>query len=489
LLSLTHRKAATFLADPTTTPDAVAGIGRRARACLSARMVRDLIICGYGCALAALGGLATLLFAEPFDPLAAGLVAAAFVVTCLLASNLDLRELQRFGPPFKKLVAAFACALLVLWLVAWMSRRYPLEAATVGAWFIMGCGALGALHGRVARGLRESALVRELSTRRIAIVCGHEHTCARFLDLLRAERNADIRVIGVFDDAEDRRPSPAAKPRRSLEDLLHHATAGRIDEIFLAFPWHAERRISALVDRLAHLPVDLKLCPDRVGYAQAMEIGEHLAGVPVATLRRQPIRDWGRVAKRTIDVVLSATVLALFAVPMGLIALAVKLDSPGPVLFRQPRRGFDYAVFELLKFRTMRHDPGAPVVLALVGIPGDPRVTRFGRWLRRTSLDELPQLINVLRGEMSLVGPRPNAMAVDTAYVKRVQRYAARQRVKPGITGWAQVNGWRGAVDTEEKMAGRVAHDLDYIENWSLLFDLKIMALTVLTGFGRKNAY
>jgi Undecaprenyl-phosphate glucose phosphotransferase len=485
LLSLTHRKATTFLADPTG-PDPAVGIGGRLSASLSARVLTDLIVCGYGCALALLGAPAASLAAVRFDPAAAGLVAAGFVAVCLALAKIDLRELQTFGRSFRKMVAAFACALIVLSLVAWLTGANSPRAEMVWAWLLVGCGALGALHGLVARQFRASLWISELSVRRVAIVCGHERTCARFLDLLRAAQDPDIRLIGVFHDSADRRPPPGAGTGRGLEDLLERAAKGRIDEIFLALPWQAERRISMLVDRLAHLPVDLKLCPDRVGYAQNIVLDERLAGVPVATLRRQPIRDWGRVAKRTIDVVLSALALALFALPMALIALAVRLDSPGPALFRQQRHGFDGTVFELLKFRTMRHDPDAPFLQACAG---DQRATRLGRWLRRASLDELPQLINVLRGEMSLVGPRPHPIALNAAFMQRIRRYAARHRVRPGITGLAQVNGWRGETDTEEKMAGRACNDLYYIENWSLVLDLEIMVRTLLTGFGRKHAY
>jgi putative colanic acid biosynthesis UDP-glucose lipid carrier transferase len=187
-----------------------------------------------------------------------------------------------------------------------------------------------------------------------------------------------------------------------------------------------------------------------------------------------------------MDISLSAILLVLLAPLLAAIALAIRRDSPGPALFRQPRHGFNHDVFELLKFRTMRHDPGAPFVQACAD---DERVTAVGRRLRRTSLDELPQLINVLRGEMSLVGPRPHQVALNAAFMQHIQRYATRHRVKPGITGLAQVYGWRGATDTEDKMAGRISHDLYYIENWSLMLDLKILALTVLTGFARKNAY
>ena len=217
-----------------------------------------------------------------------------------------------------------------------------------------------------------------------------------------------------------------------------------------------------------------------------MVVRERLAGIPVATIRRQPIRDWGRIAKRLMDLGVSAALLLLLALPMAVLALAIRLESPGPALFRQRRLGFNQGEFNMLKFRTMRHDPGAPLIQAR---PDDDRVTRIGRWLRRTRLDELPQLINVLCGEMSLVGPRPHVVALKAAFMRQIQQYATRCRVKPGITGLAQVYGWRGAADTEEKMAGRISHDLYYIENWSLLLDLKIIALTVVTGFAHKNAY
>ncbi|MGH6896110.1 MAG: exopolysaccharide biosynthesis polyprenyl glycosylphosphotransferase [Geminicoccaceae bacterium] len=499
MLSLTHRKTAPLPADATTLHPVVGwgrGWGRLLGAGLSARMVTDLIIGAYGCALALLGAIAAALLADrgldhdlapAFDPMALGFVAAGFVLICIGASGISLHGLRKFGASLRKTIAAFACALVALALVAWSTGRPPSHGqGTIWLWFVLGCGGLAALQGGVCRWLRESRPIGELCARRVAIVSGDDRTCARFLDLLLAQQDPDLRLLGVFHAG---RGAPAARPGRTLEDLVDLVRRQRVDEVFIALPWHAERRISALVDRLGHLPVDLKLCPDRVGYAQAMVIGERLAGVPVATLHRQPIRDWGRLGKRTIDVVLGATALVLFALPMAAIALAIRLDSPGPILFRQQRQGFNHDVFEMLKFRTMRHDPGGEVVLALVGIPGDPRVTRVGRWLRRTSLDELPQLINVLRGEMSLVGPRPHAIAVDVEFMERIRRYATRRRVKPGITGLAQVNGWRGAVDTEEKMAGRVLHDLYYIENWSLLLDLEIIALTVLTGFAYRNAH
>ena len=466
---------------------------RRLPAWLSARVVSDLVLVAYGTALGLLGALVQPTAAgadgasdRSYDPLIGCFVAALFVLLCILIANIGLRELQTFRPTLRKLAACFAGALAIFALFA-SSTHTPWSEAkgAILVWFVLGCGLLATLHRAAARRLWVSAAIRQLSARHIAIVCGHERTCARFLDLLRAQQDADIRLIGVFHDPSDRR-SARARSGRPLDELLTYSRERRIDEIFLALPWHAERRISALVERLAHLPVDLKLCPDGVGYVQALVVRERLAGVPVATIRRQPIRDWGRVLKRAMDLGASALLLFLLALPMAGLALAIRLESPGPALFRQRRLGFNQGEFDMLKFRTMRHDPGAPLIQAR---PDDERVTRIGRWLRRTSLDELPQLINVLRGQMSLVGPRPHAVALNAAFMRQIQQYATRHRVKPGITGLAQVYGWRGATDTEEKMAGRISHDLYYIENWSLMLDLKVLALTVLTGFAHKNAY
>jgi Undecaprenyl-phosphate glucose phosphotransferase len=468
---------------------------RRARPWPPARVVTDLVIVAYGGVLALLGALIHPTAVEAgvdgtvearLDPTVGGFVAALFVLLCLLIANIDLRALQIFGRSLRQLLACFAVALATFALLAWSTRTaWSGAEGPVLLWLVLGSIVLAALHALVSRHLRESPAIRQLTARHVAIVSGHERTCARFLDLLRAQQDADIRLIGVFHDAGDRRAA-GARSGRSLDDLLAYARERRVDEIFLALPWHAERRIARLMDRLAHLPVDLKLCPDRVGYALAMDIGERLAGVPVATLHRQPMRGWGRIGKRALDLGVSALLLFLLAPLLMGLALAIRLDSPGPALFRQPRQGFNDNLFELLKFRTMRYDPAAPFAQARVD---DERVTAVGRWLRRTSLDELPQLINVLRGDMSLVGPRPHQVALNAAFMQRIRRYASRHRVKPGITGLAQVYGWRGATDTEEKMAGRIAHDLYYIENWSLLLDLKILGLTLLTGFAHKNAY
>ena len=209
---------------------------------------------------------------------------------------------------------------------------------------------------------------------------------------------------------------------------------------------------------------------------------------PMLTIYRRPFTSWSRIVKRAEDMILGTAATVLLAPVMLLIAIAVKLDSPGPALFRQQRLGFNNNVITVFKFRTMKHR-SAPET----GVPqaqrGDPRVTRLGRILRRTSLDELPQLLNVLNGAMSLVGPRPHALAHNEQYAELIDDYLGRHRVQPGITGWAQVNGLRGETDTLDKMQRRVEFDLAYIDNWSVLMDLRIMVLTALSLVFDRDVY
>jgi Undecaprenyl-phosphate glucose phosphotransferase len=225
------------------------------------------------------------------------------------------------------------------------------------------------------------------------------------------------------------------------------------------------------------LELDLRLVRSRV-----------LRGLPVISVSERPLIGWKGVAKRVEDCVLAGAALILFAPLMAVIALLISFDSPGPVLFRQRRHGFNNSPITVLKFRTMYHDP-TPDPAVRQARPNDPRVTRLGSFLRRTSLDELPQLINVLRGDMSLVGPRPHAIPHDEKYAALIDNYLARHRVRPGITGLAQVNGYRGETDTVEKMRKRIEHDLKYIEEWSLLLDLSVLFRTLLVGFIHPQAY
>jgi putative colanic acid biosynthesis UDP-glucose lipid carrier transferase len=214
---------------------------------------------------------------------------------------------------------------------------------------------------------------------------------------------------------------------------------------------------------------------------------ESINGLPSISIFDTPMDGANRIVKRIEDIILATLILALISIPMLMIAFCVRMTSPGPALFRQKRYGIDGKSIEVWKFRSMKvMENGAKVTQAT---RGDNRITPFGAFLRRTSLDELPQFINVLRGEMSIVGPRPHAIAHNEEYRKIISGYMLRHKVKPGITGWAQINGWRGETDTVDKMEKRIEYDLDYIRNWSLFLDLKIVFLTIFKGFINKNAY
>jgi Undecaprenyl-phosphate glucose phosphotransferase len=301
-----------------------------------------------------------------------------------------------------------------------------------------------------------------------------------------------VRLIGVFCDPTDA-PSDNVTLCTAMggpQDLARFARTNPIDQVAIALPWHAEDRLLSWMSYLRDLPADVFLCaavPDR-SFGQCHVA--YLNGMPLLKLSERPLPGWSYLVKAIEDRLLAMLLVIFFGPLMLLIALLVRLDSAGPALFRQKRHGFNNAVIDVLKFRTMLVEAtefGAGSVTQ--ARRDDPRVTRVGRWLRRTSLDELPQLLNVLRGEMSLVGPRPHALAHNEYYAKVIDGYLARHRVKPGITGWAQVNGFRGETDTREKMEGRVQCDLYYIEHWSLLFDLRILARTLLVGFIHRNAY
>ena len=240
--------------------------------------------------------------------------------------------------------------------------------------------------------------------------------------------------------------------------------------------------------KMRQVPVDLQLAPEQIGFRLADRPQLNLAGVPMLTVFEKPLSGWNYLIKGVEDRALGVLMTIVAAPVLLLIALAIKLDSPGPVLFRQQRFGFNNKIFTVYKFRTMYDRPGEEESVPQA-TRNDPRITRVGRLLRRTSLDELPQLFNVLQGTMSLVGPRPHAVAHNEAFAAAVREYYARHRVKPGITGWAQVNGFRGETDTREKLERRVEYDLYYIDNWSLQLDLKIILMTLLVGFVNRHAY
>lgn len=343
----------------------------------------------------------------------------------------------------------------------------------------------------VAAMVRRSAISGILSKN--IIIYGADDNGQRLINYLNALNEPWNRIVAVFDDRLQRSPDQCAgyAVLGGIINLVDYARTHASDEILLALPSAGRRRIIEIVDQLSPLPANVRVVPD----LKMLEILERPMsreyGVPMVNVLKKPISDWGVVGKRVIDFGIAGTAIIAGLPFLALIAAWIKLDSKGPVLFRQRRYGFQNQVIGVFKFRTMYVDQVDADAERLT-TRDDPRVTRAGKWLRRLSLDEVPQLLNVLSGEMSLVGPRPHAIKAKAGgklYADVLDTYAVRMKVKPGITGWAQVNGWRGNTETEDDLKGRVEYDLDYIENWSVGFDLYIILKTFVIVLKSENSY
>ena len=380
------------------------------------------------------------------------------------------------------LTAWFATAMFVLTMGFLFKASAEFSRAWAALWFFLGGAAICA--ARAMATLWMLRLKRKGAFNQRVAIFGAGTQGVRLADYIRGNDKLTIDLVGFFDDRPQSRfvDASAGEPLRgNLDALLKSIRLGLIDQVIVALPWSAEARLQDVVAKLAITPIRIRLAPDLASFAFAQRPVVMLGDLPVMTLFERPISGFDQLAKKIEDIVL-ATVMCILASPILLIAaIAVKLDSPGPVFFRQPREGFNNRNFRIWKFRSMRNDD-CEVDQIRQAQQDDPRITRVGKFLRRTSLDELPQLFNVLSGEMSLVGPRPHAASTragDRLFGDVVSTYAARHKVKPGITGWAQVCGWRGETNTEDKFLRRLEHDLYYIENWSVLFDLYVLIRTI----------
>jgi Undecaprenyl-phosphate glucose phosphotransferase len=318
---------------------------------------------------------------------------------------------------------------------------------------------------------------------RHALVVGGGGPAAQVLEAVRRRPDVGIRVLGVVGAKEDA-GGLAASRLGGYEDLRAVLDHQPVDIVFIALPHADAARVDAVLAEISDDPVTIHLVPDVFGLVSLRGGIEEFEGLPLIHLRESPLSGWNRVLKRALDLAVGGLAMIALAPVMTAIALAVRLTSPGPVLLRQERMGLDGHAFTMLKFRTMHADAEAETG-PVWARQDDPRRTALGRLLRRWSLDELPQLINVLRGEMSLVGPRPERPMFVQEFRRRFPGYMLRHKVKAGMTGWAQVNGWRGNTSLEK----RLEYDLHYIENWSLAFDLRILLQTLWRGFSNANAY
>jgi len=423
-------------------------------------------------------------------------VFGAAAANTLLLQSLDLYSVQAlnvFSRSFTRIALAWTVIIGILMAGAFFGKvGAEFSRVWLATWY---ASALLALFGErlvvsqlVRRWIKEGRLNRR------AVVVGGGSEAEALIKALEASQDTDIRIVGIFDDRGPGRVSPlvAGYPKLgNIDELVAFARSSRLDLLIVALPINAEKRLLELLKKLWVLPVDIRLSAHSNQLRFRPRTYSYIGNVPFIDVTDKPITDWDSVKKWLFDKIAASVALILLAPVMAAIAVLIKLDSKGPVLFRQKRQGFNNELIEVLKFRTMYVDHTDAEANKLV-TKDDPRVTRIGRFLRKASLDELPQLINVVKGDLSLVGPRPHALkakAENKLYSDVVDGYFARHRVKPGVTGWAQICGWRGETDTEEKIQRRVEHDLYYIENWSVTFDLYICLMTPFALLKGENAY
>jgi polysaccharide biosynthesis protein PslA len=478
---------------------------------LSPLLMRALFLGGQNLAIVATGAVLEIIYeAGPSTshiarhvPMALGTIATFSLIRFLMGPD----EFEHRANPSHWLLKSFlAMGLAELAAIGGYNLlvNWPLGIITdvgigswASAWFLSSALAMAAAGG-LFRALTSRWRREGRFAKRIVVFGGGEHG-ARFIGEAVQRGGDDIAVRAYFDDRQGagHRPIAGVPCLGNSDRLIEYVRRQKVDEIVIALPWSADERIIGILSRLRHVPVPVRLSPEII-VLRTHGLDRPLRPVETPIIRNRPISEWDLFLKDVFDRA-TAAVLLLLALPVMLVAgLAIKLDSPGPVLFRQKRLGFNGRPFNVLKFRTMTPAREASAT-ARQASRMDRRVTRVGRFLRRSSIDELPQLINVLLGDLSLVGPRPHPMWQSAADLWPEQgdrpldailtEYASRHRVKPGITGWAQVCGYRGETETVDKMAKRVEYDLHYIDNWSLWLDVKILLLTIVTTVAGKNAY
>jgi putative colanic acid biosysnthesis UDP-glucose lipid carrier transferase len=327
------------------------------------------------------------------------------------------------------------------------------------------------------------------STLKTAVVIGAGLLGVKVATALQGDREEAREFLGWFDDRTDERLAGETNGRMlgGLKDAAPFIRARGIKEVFITLPLGSQPRILELLESIQGTTASLFFVPDVFGISIIQGRLQDMNGVPVVGICETPFTGTNELVKRTSDIVLALFILVLISPLLLVLAAGVKLSSPGPAIFRQKRNGLDGSEITVYKFRSMRAMDNGPVVAQAT--KDDPRITRFGAFLRKTSLDELPQFFNVLQGRMSIVGPRPHAVAHNELYRELISAYMVRHKVKPGITGWAQVNGLRGETETVDKMKARVEYDLEYLRNWSLGLDLQIIVRTIRVLFVDRNAY
>ena len=363
----------------------------------------------------------------------------------------------------------------------------------LASWF--GGGAILLVAYRLALRALVVRWTQQGRLRRRTVIVGGGKDAETLIDQIRSTASNDIALLGLFDDRiDDRSPETVAGYPKlgKVADLIEFARRTPVDLVIVSMPLSAEKRVLDMLTQLWVLPVDIRLSAHMSKLKFTNKAYSYVGDIAVFDMADRPISDWNLVFKWVFDKTIALLALILLSPIMVITAIAIKLESRGPVFFMQNRHGFNNELIKIYKFRSMRTDMADAGAAKLV-TKDDPRVTKVGKFIRKTSIDELPQLFNVLKGELSIVGPRPHALqakADNKLYYEAVEGYFARHRVKPGMTGWAKINGWRGETDTIDKIMQRVNHDLYYIEHWSILLDLYIVMMTPVSLVAKnENAY
>lgn len=419
-------------------------------------------------------------------------IARPQLTVCLLVFALTFPGRNRFRDSLLAasvgIFVSWSLLLTILMLCAYATRSFKyFEEEVLIAWAVatplLQCTAV--LVGKKV--LQWQAASPE--NRRTAVVVGGGGLGVKVARALKGAEDRNVDFLGYFDDRVDDRlhESAASNNLGGLKDVASFVRQHGVNEVFITLPLSSQPRIVELLEQLQGTTASLFFVPDVFGIGIIQGRLQDMNGVPVVGICETPFTGINALTKRVSDVVLSTIILLLVAPVMLALAIGVKLSSPGPVVFKQRRNGLDGNEIIVYKFRSMNAMDNGSVVMQAK--PNDPRLTPFGAFIRRTSLDELPQFINVLQGSMSIVGPRPHAVAHNEEYRKLIKAYMVRHKVKPGITGWAQVNGHRGETETIEKMQARVEYDLEYLRNWSLTLDLQIIVRTIRVAFFNSKAY
>ena len=406
------------------------------------------------------------------------LILITWLVVFQLLDMYRPRRISTRARELADLIKGSSLALLVFLGILFLIRGLILSRAVVLCFWLSSLFFLNLSHVTFREGLR--FLRKRGYNLRHVIIVGAPKQARELLHKLEWYRHLGFHIRGIYFTEEWRFETQpeGVQVLATRDELLKLIRHGSVDQVFVALPLEQASRVREVQQWLGDEPITLHFAPDFGKLATLRGGMEELDGLSIITLQSSPLYGWNSFLKRTMDILLGFLAFWIFAPVMLLITIIIKLTSAGPVFYRQERMGLDGRRFEMLKFRTMVKD-AEQLTGPVWASDEDPRVTRFGRWLRRTSLDEIPQLINVLKGEMSLVGPRPERPPLIEQFRSAIPKYMLRHKVKAGMTGWAQVNGWRGNTS----LAKRIEHDLDYIENWSLWRDVKILARTLVVGF------